>query len=128
MKIGSVWVVRDPGPQSELGDVVWQTTTKRLHYYVAGATIPTWEREHHAMYTERDEALADALLRVHQLQPRLVEAFTEQMRARYPDSKVPEYAAAIAKPDHPSTCGCACHGLKIECCMDCNCDKSEAAP
>ena len=64
MKVTTIWIVRDPGPNSELVDVCWEVSVgQRLaHYYIGRGRV--WKAEHHALYTTREEAEADAHARL----------------------------------------------------------------
>ena len=68
MRLGAIWVVRDPSPTSTLGDIFWRTTIDALVNYITGARqgnrIGVWESERHTVYTKRAEAEADALARL----------------------------------------------------------------
>jgi hypothetical protein len=64
LKLDNFWVVRDPGPQSELVDVVFEMDVTRVGNYVLGAGPGTWEREHHTVFTEKDEAVAEGIRRL----------------------------------------------------------------
>lgn len=63
MKLTAIWIVRDPQPWSELVDIVFEASPKKLAHYiigVAGCASNPWEAENHTMYTEKAEAMADA--------------------------------------------------------------------
>jgi hypothetical protein len=69
MKLATVWIVRDPGPQSELVDVVFDMDARRLGDYVTGAGAGVWQREHHTLFTGKDEAVAEGIRRLVQARP-----------------------------------------------------------
>jgi len=58
-----VWVVRDPSPISELGDIFYQTTYAKLPLLIIGAGVHRWFDEHSTLYDNEEEALADAQAR-----------------------------------------------------------------
>jgi hypothetical protein len=69
MKLEALWIVRDPSAQSELADVVFEIDVRRLGNYVLGSGPGTWEREHHTVFTEKDEAVAEGISRLVRLHP-----------------------------------------------------------
>jgi hypothetical protein len=69
MKLAALWIVRDPTPDSELVDVVFNIDVHRLGNYVLGAGPGTWEREHHTVFSEKDEAVAEAIRRLVRIRP-----------------------------------------------------------
>jgi len=73
MRLTKVWIVRDPSARSELADVLWQQSVGTLDHYIHGCPDRAWQTERHAVYTDLDEALADALSRLAAKQPELVE-------------------------------------------------------
>jgi hypothetical protein len=64
MKLETVWLVRDPAPDSVFEDVCWEQEVERLGDYVFGSGQFVWARERTAMYTRRQEAEADARARL----------------------------------------------------------------
>ena len=64
MKLAALWIVRDASPNSELVDVVFEIDVHRLGNYVLGGGPGTWEREHHTVFTEKDEAVAEGIRRL----------------------------------------------------------------
>jgi hypothetical protein len=64
MKLEAVWLVRDPSPISEIEDICWPQDVRRLGRYVFGAGQGVWESERTTMYTDREEAFADARARL----------------------------------------------------------------
>ena len=64
MKLAALWIVRDATPNSELVDVVFNIDVHRLGNYVLGAGPGTWEREHHTVFSEKDEAVAEGIRRL----------------------------------------------------------------
>ena len=69
MKLAALWIVRDATPNSELVDVVFEIDVHRLGNYVLGAGPGTWEREHHTVFTEKDEAVAEGIRRLVRIRP-----------------------------------------------------------
>ena len=64
MNIRRLWVVRDPSPVSELGDIMYEVTVARLPEYVIGTGAERWRAEHTTFYTDEAEARADAEARL----------------------------------------------------------------
>lgn len=61
MKLNKVWIVRDPmSNPAMLVDVLFEATTAELGRYISGSPRDAWEKEHHTMYTEYEEAYQDA--------------------------------------------------------------------
>ena len=58
MKIQTLWVVTKPGPESELGDICFETDANGLALQFLGGLKPD---EIHAFYTERKEAEKEAI-------------------------------------------------------------------
>ncbi|HEY3821788.1 MAG TPA: hypothetical protein VGL81_31700 [Polyangiaceae bacterium] len=69
MKLAALWIVRDPSPQSGLVDVVFEMDVPRLGNYVLGSGPGTWEREHHTVFSEKDEAVAEGIRRLVRIRP-----------------------------------------------------------
>jgi hypothetical protein len=69
MKLDTLWIVRDPSPHSRLGDLVFGLDVGRLSDYVLGCPPGTWRRELHTLFTEKDEAVAEAVRRLVRLRP-----------------------------------------------------------
>ncbi len=69
MKLKTVWIVRDPSPQSELLDIVFEMNVPRLGDYVIGGGPGVWQREHHAVFTDKDEAVAEGIRRLVSARP-----------------------------------------------------------
>jgi hypothetical protein len=69
MRLAALWIVRDPSAHSELADVVFEMDVRRLGNYVLGGGPGTWEREHHTVFTEKDEAVAEGIRRLARLLP-----------------------------------------------------------
>ena len=69
MKLAALWVVRDASPDSELVDVVFNIDVHRLGNYVLGSGPGTWEREHHTVFSEKDEAVAEGVRRLVRIRP-----------------------------------------------------------
>lgn len=69
MKLAALWIVRDASPDSELVDVVFNIDVYRLGNYVLGAGPGTWEREHHTVFSEKDEAVAEGVRRLVRIRP-----------------------------------------------------------
>jgi hypothetical protein len=57
-----IWVVVDPGPRSEIGDVCWVTTLDVLAANIRGG-LEVAER-HATIYLKHEEALTDARARL----------------------------------------------------------------
>jgi len=57
MKIEKFWVVTKPGPESELGDICFETDVKGLALQFRGGLK---EDDIHAFYTAHDEAEKEA--------------------------------------------------------------------
>ena len=53
MKLSKFWVVRDPSPESELEDILFETETNRFASYVIGTGLDHFRSENHTIYTER---------------------------------------------------------------------------
>ena len=64
MKLDTVWLVRDPGPDAIFEDVCWEQEVARLGDYVFGSGQGIWARERTAMYTDQKEAAAHAVARL----------------------------------------------------------------
>ena len=69
MRLAALWIVRDPSPHSELVDVVFEMDVSRLGNYVLGSGPGTWEREHHTVFSEKDEAVAEGIRRLVRIRP-----------------------------------------------------------
>jgi hypothetical protein len=67
MKLGTVWVVRDPTPQSTPWDICFEATMTTLANYIRGSLAGDWTRENTAVYTEEGEARKDATARLRAL-------------------------------------------------------------
>lgn len=79
MKLESAWIVRDPCELSELVDVVWeQELGQKLADYIVGSGPGVWAREHSAMFTEKDEAISEALRRLTKRSPEREGFFNHQ--------------------------------------------------
>ncbi len=59
-----LWIVRNPGPDSTLADILFRTSADDLGDYACGAGPGTWRREMHTCYLSEDEARADAEARL----------------------------------------------------------------
>lgn len=68
--LAKIWIVRDPGPYAELGDVVWEQDVRRLGDYVFGAGPGVWAHENHTIFTDRDEAMAEGARRLERVHGR----------------------------------------------------------
>jgi hypothetical protein len=64
MKLSKFWVVRDPTPNSELEDILFETETNRFASYVIGTGLDQFKHENHTLYTEAGEAKRDAQARL----------------------------------------------------------------
>lgn len=64
MKLDTVWLVRDPSPISVIEDICWEQEVRRLGCYVWGSGQGVWEAERTTMYSDREEAMADAKARL----------------------------------------------------------------
>lgn len=69
MKISSLWIVQNPECYSTLGDIFHEQPAETLHHWILGATSITLGLAEGrdlgvAYYTEREEALADAVVRL----------------------------------------------------------------
>jgi hypothetical protein len=69
VKLTTLWIVRDPSPHSELADIVFQMDVRGLGTYVLGCPPGAWLREQHALFTEKDEAVADGVQRLVRARP-----------------------------------------------------------
>ena len=58
------WCVRDPGPVSEVNDILFPVTFATLPVYTAGTGLALYKRERHTFYESYNEALADAAERL----------------------------------------------------------------
>ena len=58
--IQDLWIVRNPGDQSILADILWKTRPIDLAEYVIGAGAALWRAEETTMYTNESEARLDA--------------------------------------------------------------------
>jgi hypothetical protein len=65
----AVWIVRDPGPTSELVDIFWETTFGELPKSVLGAG-QRWYDENTTLYDDEVEAREDAEARLKVKPPR----------------------------------------------------------
>jgi hypothetical protein len=65
VKLSAIYIVRDPTPGSVLADILYETTIDRLWCYCGGSGPGSWSAEHTAVYTDGDEAYADAAERIH---------------------------------------------------------------
>jgi len=59
-EIKKVWVVRDPTPESEMVDILYETDIPGLIDFLLGSKRGTWKRENSSLYDNKTEALADA--------------------------------------------------------------------
>jgi hypothetical protein len=67
VKLETVWVVTDPGPLSEFGDICFESTPVKLCYWATGASLVLSYAERIttvALYTIEAEARADAEARL----------------------------------------------------------------
>jgi hypothetical protein len=64
VKLDTVWLVRDPSPISVIEDICWGQEVRRLERYVWGSGQGVWEAERTTMYSDREEAMADAKARL----------------------------------------------------------------
>ena len=64
MRIEKLWIVRDPTAESTLDDVLSGVPVDRLPYLVLGTGAQVWRDENTTLYTEKSEALRDALARL----------------------------------------------------------------
>ena len=62
MKINIIWCVRDPGPQSQLVDILWSCPVYRVDLYLNPQE--GWDAKRCSFYTEHQEALEDAQARL----------------------------------------------------------------
>lgn len=60
MKLTTLWIVRDASPTATIADVCFALAVETLDSYVGGCPVGSWRGERHTVYTERDEAMADA--------------------------------------------------------------------
>ena len=67
MKLEKLWLVRNSSAVSTLEDICWEQEVGRLGLYVWGSGQGAWEREKTTVYTDRDEAVADAMARLERL-------------------------------------------------------------
>lgn len=58
------WVVRDPGPNSELSDILIETSFHDLPAYVIGTGLARFQHENHQAYDNYEEAKHDAIHRM----------------------------------------------------------------
>ena len=65
-----IWCVRDPGPLSELDDIVFNTSFAKLPEYVVGTGIVRFRLEQHEFYDSYEEAVEDGVRRLTARQPR----------------------------------------------------------
>ena len=100
MKLEKVWLVRDPyafaDPKAsslpEIVDVVSETHVDRLGDYAVGSGAGVWRAEHTALFTERDEAVAEGLRRLAAVYPDREGWFFDQAYREfgYADPRRPE--------------------------------------
>lgn len=65
MMLTRVWAVRDPSPNSILGDIFFELGTgQHLVNYIMGSPRGAWVEERTALYTNAREAAADARARM----------------------------------------------------------------
>jgi hypothetical protein len=69
MKITNLWIVQNPECYSTLGDIFHEQPAETLHHWILGATsinigLAVGRELGVAYYTEREEALADAVVRL----------------------------------------------------------------
>lgn len=64
VKLTTVWIVRDPGPLSELADVVGPCKVREFAALAIGTGHERWRQENTTLYTEEGEAVADASERI----------------------------------------------------------------
>ena len=83
MKLAALWIVRDATPNSELVDVVFEIDVHRLGNYVLGAGPGTWEREHHTVFSEKNEAVAEGIRRLVQICPAREGWINEEAHRRF---------------------------------------------
>lgn len=55
-----IWCVRDPGPEAELGDFLFETTLGQLPEYVVGTGVRRFRLERHEFYDSYEDAVQDA--------------------------------------------------------------------
>ena len=64
MKLTTIFIVRDPGPLSEIEDICYEVAVSHLDDYIIGGGTGTWRHENTVVYTTAAEALADASTRL----------------------------------------------------------------
>jgi len=87
MKITKLWVVKDPTPDSEMIDIVFEMDMNKLGNYIAGGPHGAWAKENHTAYTEEGEAKKDAGLRMKARNEKTasVDPLTLRVAARFAD-------------------------------------------
>jgi hypothetical protein len=59
-----IWCVRDPGPESDMGDILFSTSLAMLPEYVVGTGLPRYRLKRHEFYDDYEEAVRDATARL----------------------------------------------------------------
>ena len=84
MRLTKIWLVRDPGPDSELADCCHEAESPiELCHIFMGTGLARWKGENTVLYTEEGEAKRDALSRFKRM------GFPVKMASRTADSKLP---------------------------------------
>ena len=83
MKLAALWIVRDATPNSELVDVVFEIDVHQLGNYVLGVGPGTWEREHHTVFSEKNEAVAEGIRRLVRICPAREGRINEEAHRRF---------------------------------------------
>lgn len=60
----TVWVVRDPSPDSTLGDILFSTNARDFAAYAIGTRLERFHAENTVFYTSPEQAREDALGRM----------------------------------------------------------------
>lgn len=64
MPVRQLWIVRNPGPDSTLADILFRLPVDDLGDYAIGAGPGAWRSEMHSVYVSEDEARQDAEARM----------------------------------------------------------------
>ncbi len=68
MRLETVWIVSDPTPLSELGDILFEQPIRTLHRQMMGISMGgdrnEWQTRNYTLWTDEAEARADAEARL----------------------------------------------------------------
>jgi len=82
MKLSKFWVVRDPSPESELGDILFSSDVNHFASYCIGTGHSQFMHERHAIYTDAAEAKKDAEARLKSRSSKTAERVVERFTRR----------------------------------------------